>query len=222
MDEYKIIYCDFDGTITKDDYVNKFLTCFADPKWLDVENQWIAGEIGSRECMQKQVALIKEMSQEELNQFISSIEIDEGFVQFYHYVKSIGFELVVLSDGFDLFIREVLKRYNLIDIKYYSNTLLYKNKKFSIEFQNSNHACKSGSGTCKCSKVREKNFYYIGDGLSDVCVAQKATILFAKDKLQKYCNRNKINYVNFETFNDVLDYFTKKGELNAQFDYVNI
>lgn len=222
MDDYNIIYCDFDGTITKDDYVNKFLSLFADSKWLDIECQWLEGEIGSRECMQKQVELIKELPPHELNAFIDSIKIDEYFVEFYNYAKKNGYKLVILSDGFDLFISEVLKKHNLTDINYYSNTLIYKNNKFSLEFKNSNAKCSTGSGVCKCSKTLEKNFYYIGDGLSDACVAKKATTLFAKDKLQKFCDGNRINYINFKTFNDILNYFTKKGELNAQFDYVNI
>lgn len=222
MDESNIIYCDFDGTITKDDYVNKFLTLFADSKWLEIEEQWLEGKIGSRECMQKQVALIREMPIEELTQFVQSIKIDEEFINFYNHIKSIDMELIILSDGFDLFIREVLKKHNLTDIKYYSNSLIYKNNRFSLEFHNSNPICKSGSGTCKCLKAIEKNFCYIGDGMSDVCVAKKAKLLFAKDKLQKFCDRNRINYVNFKTFNDILDYFVKEGELNAQFDYVNI
>jgi len=43
------ISCDFDGTITCADTVDAILEHFAMPAWLDVEAEWKAGKIGSRE-----------------------------------------------------------------------------------------------------------------------------------------------------------------------------
>ena len=37
------IFCDFDGTITKEDTLNKFLRVYADKKWLELEEEWISG-----------------------------------------------------------------------------------------------------------------------------------------------------------------------------------
>ena len=44
---------------------------------------------------------------------------------------------------------------------------------------------------------------YIGDGVSDFCVANKADILYAKSKLSDYCKNKGINYIPYETFKDV-------------------
>ena len=221
MNNQNIIYCDFDGTITKEDSVNKFLSLFADEKWLEVEDRWMNGEIGSKECLQEQVNLIPELPENILKNYINSIEIDDYFVSFYNFLKKNGYELVILSDGFDLFIKETLERYNLNEIKYFANTLTVKNNKLMIDFNNGNPNCKNTSGTCKCSKIEIENFYYIGDGLSDACVARKAAKLFAKKNLKKYCDEQKIDYINFETFEEILGYFARKGELNAKLNYIN-
>jgi 2,3-diketo-5-methylthio-1-phosphopentane phosphatase len=222
MDDCNIVYCDFDGTITKNDCVNKFLSQYADNKWLDIEYQWLEGKIGSKECIKKQMGLIKNISHNELKDFIYSIEIDEYFLDFYNYLNEQNKKLVILSDGFDLFIKETLNIYNISDIKYYANKLLYKNNKFSLLFENSDKNCRTKAGMCKCSKILEEKFIYIGDGLSDSCVADKASLLFAKNKLQRFCDENNINYISFKTFNDILNYFREKGELNAKHNYINI
>lgn len=210
MENKRIIYCDFDGTVTKEDSVNKFLTLFADEKWLEVEEQWVQGEIGSKECLAKQVELVPVLSNEELMGYVNSIEIDDYFVEFYNFLKESGVELVILSDGFDFFIEKTLEKHNLQEIKYFANTLIIKNNKLSLEFNYNNPNCKNGSGTCKCSRTEIENFCYIGDGLSDACIAKSAGRLFAKKNLKNYCDKEKIEYINFETFKDILNHFSEK------------
>lgn len=214
MDNLTTIYCDFDGTISKEDSVNKFLSLFADEKWLEVEELWKEQKISSKECLAKQVALLPKMDKKTFDDYVNSIEIDDYFVEFYNYLKTKNIELVILSDGFDLFIKETLKRNGLSEIKYYTNSLSFKNNEFKVEFNNHNSACKVQSGACKCSKVKEKDFYYIGDGFSDVCIAKKSSTLFAKKNLKKYCEENNMKYIPFDTFKDILNYISK-GEVNA-------
>lgn len=216
-----IVYSDFDGTVTKEDSVNKFLSLFADKEWLDVEEEWVRGEIGSRDCLLRQVNLIPELSMQDLADYIDSIEIDESFIDFYKYVQSKDSELVIVSDGFDLFIKETLRKYNLKGIRYYANTLVFKDNRLSLEFHHGNPYCKNSSGVCKCSKTGIKDFCYIGDGHSDICISKKAGTLFAKKNLKKYCDETKIDYFDYETFEDVLGCFMQKGEVNAKLNYIN-
>jgi hypothetical protein len=52
------ILCDFDGTISVEDITDALLVRFAKPGWEDIEQAWKRGEIGSRECMARQIALL--------------------------------------------------------------------------------------------------------------------------------------------------------------------
>ncbi len=202
------IYCDFDGTITKEDSVNKFFEIYAPEKWLESEKLWIEGKISSRENAIIQVGLLKNVSQQQLDDYINSIEIDDYFLDFVDYVKSNNIKLTILSDGFDLFIKKVLERYNL-DIPYYANKLIYKNGNFSIEFPYYNENCDKKAGMCKCQKVKEDKFCYIGDGTSDLCIASKADFLFASKNLSKYCKENNINHSHFTSFRNIIDILKK-------------
>lgn len=201
------IYCDFDGTITKKDSVNEFFELYA-PNWMDSENLWIEGKISSRENAIIQVGLLKNISQRQLDDYINSIEIDDYFLDFVDYVNFKNIKLTILSDGFDLFIKRVLERYNL-NIPYYANKFIYNDGKFSIEFPYYNENCSKKSGMCKCQKVKENKFCYIGDGTSDLCIASKAEFLFATKKLHKYCEENKIKHINFKSFCDILNLLNK-------------
>ncbi|UKI42516.1 MAG: hypothetical protein L6V95_06285 [Candidatus Melainabacteria bacterium] len=60
------IFCDFDGTITKEDTIGAFLNRFADNRWLEIEKQWKDGEIGSRDCMKQQLELVRTLSQKRI------------------------------------------------------------------------------------------------------------------------------------------------------------
>ena len=203
MKKFDAIYCDFDGTITKRDSVNEFFELYA-PNWMDSEKLWIEGKISSRENAIIQVGLLKNVSQKQLDDYINSIEIDDYFLDFVDFVKSKNIKLTILSDGFDLFIKKVLERYNL-NIPYYANKLIYKNGEFSIEFPYYNENCYKKAGMCKCNKVKENNFCYIGDGTSDLCIAGKADVLFASKNLHKYCEKNLIKHHSFDTFSSIID-----------------
>jgi len=209
MKKFDAIYCDFDGTITKKDSVNSFFEKYASEKWIEFEKLWIEGKISSRENAILQVNLLNNISQKQLDDYINSIEIDDYFLDFVEYVNLKNIKLTILSDGFDLFIHSVLERYNL-NIPYYANRLIYKNGKFTIEFPYYNDKCDKKAGMCKCKKVIDSEFCYIGDGTSDLCIASKADFLFASKSLHKYCKENKIKHSYFTSFRNIIDVLIKE------------
>ena len=212
MNNFDAIYCDFDGTITKEDSVNSFFEMYAPQNWMDSEKLWIEGKISSRENAVIQVGLLKNVSQKQLDDYINAIEIDDYFLDFVNYVKSKNIKLTILSDGFDLFIKKVLERYNL-DIPYYANKLIYKDGEFSIEFPYYNESCDKKAGMCKCQKVKENSFCYIGDGTSDLCIASRADFLFASKKLHEYCKENNIKHSYFTSFCNIIDVLREGNEI---------
>ena len=210
MRNINAIYCDFDGTITKNDTVNTFFEKFASPKWLDYEKLWIEGKITSQENAIKQVELLTGVTQKQIDEYIDTVKIDDYFLEFLDYIKSENIKFTVVSDGFDLFIEKTFEKYNIKNINYYANHIIYENKTFRIEFPFYNKRCDIGAGMCKCEKVKEKEFCYIGDGTSDLCIAKKANLLFATKNLQKYCEKNLINYYPFKDFRNIIEMLKDK------------
>jgi hypothetical protein len=92
------VFVDFDGTIAPCDATDMLFEQFADPSWRDVEEEWQAGQIGSRECMTRQVSLLRATPQE-LVAAASRVGVDRGFSTFVRECARNGFGMTVVSDG---------------------------------------------------------------------------------------------------------------------------
>ena len=68
---------------------------------------WQGGRISSRECMQRQVELLR-ATPEELDDAIAEVRIDPAFPEFLKFCWSRGISAMVVSDGFDRVVHAVL------------------------------------------------------------------------------------------------------------------
>ena len=204
-----ILVSDFDGTITKTDTLSKFLEDYADPKWLDIENDWRDGKFGSQECLIKQFALVPNLTPELIDKFLDSMEIDEGFIPFCQKANENNIPVVVLSDGLDYFINKIFEKNGIDFVNVITNHAYFDDRgRFRIEFPNDSKHCTNDAGTCKCKvvknlKKRYKKVLYVGDGASDFCVSKEPDIVFAKAGLEEYCKNNGINHIKYSTYKDI-------------------
>ena len=196
------ILCDFDGTVSKVDVTDSVLEQFALDGWEDIEADWKAGRIGSRECMARQVDLIR-ASQAELDRHLDQIEIDPAFPDFVALCHQLGVPLTVVSDGLDYSIRRILGRHGLGHLPIIANRLdVLANDRYHLSFPYANEACAKASGTCKCKVAEQQKSMtlLIGDGSSDMCAAGSVDLVFAKDSLLTYCRERRLPVVAIEDF----------------------
>ncbi len=214
-----MIFCDFDGTITTEDTVDKLLQIYADDGWQAIEKLWQEEKIGSRECLQRQIECINNLSQDQLKAFISKIEIDPYFINFFKTIRNLDIEFYILSDGFKLLINRILEQNGLYNIPVFSSDMSLKNNKLITKFPYYSDTCCVQAGMCKCnvlnSLLNGKKSIYIGDGKSDACAARYADVLFAKNRLINYCKSNNISHIPFNSFKDVKEMIFERGIINA-------
>lgn len=205
--------CDFDGTVTREDVIDRMLEVFADPSWKDIEQSWIRGDIGSRDCLDLQIRLVK-AKESELFALVETIEIDESFVDFTRYCHSKAIEVVILSDGIDLFIHSILGRYGLDHLRVYANRLRKVAEGFEMTFPYFRKECQSQSGLCKCeimeklSRPMHRNIL-VGDGRSDFCLADKVDLTFAKSSLLTFCRTKTLAHKSFNDFKEVAEWLSE-------------
>jgi 2-hydroxy-3-keto-5-methylthiopentenyl-1-phosphate phosphatase len=198
------VLLDFDGTISKIDTTDLLLERFAAPAWRDIEDDWKAGRIGSRECMVRQIDLVR-ATPAEMDAFIATVEIDPGFHSFVRSYRQLGHALVVVSDGLDRTIRTVLDRAD-IDIPYFANHLQWRGgDRWKLTFPHAKDTCSTLAGNCKCAfaegQPRALNIL-IGDGRSDFCLADRADLVLAKGSLLERCREADLPHYGFETFEE--------------------
>jgi 2-hydroxy-3-keto-5-methylthiopentenyl-1-phosphate phosphatase len=188
------ILLDFDGTIAIEDTSDLLLERFALPGWREIEEEWEAQRIGSRECMARQVDLVH-ASENELERFIAGVHIDPGFVPFVEACSAAQFDVIIVSDGLDRIVHGVVARTG-VSLPIRANRLEHLGgERWRLGFPHANANCSSASGNCKCahtaSALRGPRIV-VGDGRSDFCAASGADYVFAKGRLQTHCEENGI------------------------------
>jgi 2-hydroxy-3-keto-5-methylthiopentenyl-1-phosphate phosphatase len=203
-----LVLCDFDGTICTVDMGNEILNRFTDEGWDEIDRAYCAGEIGSRDAYSRVAPLFKGTRAQMLEYVSASEKLDPHFPKFYTYCREKQIEVKIVSDGLDFYIDAILRKYNLQDIEYFSNVLVFRNgNALSISFPRMNIQCEK-CGTCKTGVLKEyrgsyDRVIYVGNGYSDVCPAKDADIVFAKDVLYEQCRQNGTACVCYKNFNDI-------------------
>jgi len=196
------VFVDFDGTISLEDTTDVVLERFADPSWQKVEAEWLAGRIGSRECMRRQVELIR-ATPEELDALCDDIPLDPQFPDLVALCRDHAIPVTVVSDGLDRTIGRMLARLGT-DVPLLANRLIYRgDRRWSLEFPYSSDACLSGAGNCKCLALEagaDTLRILIGDGRSDFCAAEDADLVLAKAALAEHCQATGAPFIVFGNF----------------------
>lgn len=205
-----MVFLDFDGTITIRDATDAILEAFADPAWLEIEDAWLAGQIGSRECLAAQMALVT-ATREQIDRLLRTIDLDAGLVTLLDACAGQGVPVHILSDGFDYCIDRILRGRPVPDLarrlrgsQIVASRLRPDGLRWQATFPHPPEACPHGCATCKPAAMTRLNpggalTIFVGDGLSDRYAATSADVVFAKHQLAAYCEQAAIPYARFDT-----------------------
>ena len=206
-----VFLTDFDGTVSQDILLTIFKK-FAAPEWEDAVARYRAGEIGSRKLYEAVIPTIRVTQQEWYRFLYYHCFIDPSFAKLAALCRQTDTPLAIVSDGLDLYIREILKNANLSDVPVYSNRAVFGgDDRLTIAFPPLPSQCPCGAcANCKravCWQYKEnypdRLLVYAGDGLSDTKVLGDVDIIFAKDKLAEHCEENDISFTPFRNFTDI-------------------
>lgn len=208
--------CDFDGTISPMDIGAEFVRRFTtrDPSESDVlVERWRAGELGYRELAVAECAALS-VTREQAMLFARGFALDPHFPAFAAAAARRGEPVVVVSEGFDFYVRDRLERLGLGALPWSANRALFEAGRMRLEFPEPGDGCVS-CGNCKASHVRRHQelgyeVVLVGDGLSDRCGARAADHVLARGELLAWCRHEGIPAVAFESFADV-EVFSRHG-----------
>jgi 2,3-diketo-5-methylthio-1-phosphopentane phosphatase len=209
------VFFDFDNTITSYDVLDEIIKRFAvDSEWEVFEKAWAEGKIGSRECLKGQLKCLR-ATKDEMIRYVSEIKIDPYFNNIFKLLVVAGIEPVVTSDSFTFVINQILRCNGIKGIKVYANQLRFSDKNLIPVFPLSNPLCNK-CAHCKKNRLldsrsRSRLLVYIGDGRSDICPAQAADLVFAKDSLIRYCADINKACVEFKDLSDVYNHLKRQN-----------
>jgi 2-hydroxy-3-keto-5-methylthiopentenyl-1-phosphate phosphatase len=201
-----LVLVDFDGTVTQNDVGALLFHTFAREQHKKAVSLWLEGRISSRECLER-LCRSAQATEPDVKEFALSQKIDESFSGFVDLCKCRDFGLAILSDGLDYYIRLILKKFGLERLTFFSNVLRFREGKLAPEFPYFDRGC-GKCGNCKRFHLKnlrgeDQKVVYIGDGLSDRCAVTEANLVFAKNDLSTFCEKEGIRHYQFRDFKDV-------------------
>jgi 2-hydroxy-3-keto-5-methylthiopentenyl-1-phosphate phosphatase len=209
MVEVGAVLVDFDGTASSSDVAELLLRTFADPSWSEYDDAVDRGEIGLREAIQIQDAMLVATRDELIAYAVEHCPLDPTFAPFVDWLSATGVEVALVSDGFAFYIRPILEAAGLEHLRVISNEQVWTpdGRPAGMRFANGHPVC-VGCGTCKMNAVlayRERvgPVAFVGDGQSDRYGALYADVTFAKGELVDHCVRDGVPFVGWRDFHDV-------------------
>jgi 2-hydroxy-3-keto-5-methylthiopentenyl-1-phosphate phosphatase len=202
------VFVDFDGTISLLDTGVHLLERLADPAWREVERRYDAGEIGSRECMELEWALLPR-DRRIVEETVRDIPNDACTARLFDGLRRSGAEVTIVSDGFGVSVHDLGAE---LGVPVLANRVDWE--RWRIVFNDTPPDCPCGAcGTCKRQPVlsarrRGRTPVVIGDGTSDRYAALEADVVLAKTDLATWCATHGVAHVPYEGFAEVIAFLS--------------
>jgi len=200
----RAVVSDFDGTITEEDVAELLLHEFTGDAWLAIERQH--ARIGTRETLRRQFDLVRTTRERLVAAAGRLARLDPTFPAFLAFCRQRGILLEIVSEGFDTYLDHLLRMWNL-DVPFRTNAATFHGHRIELSHPHADPTC-TLCGTCKMKRVLELRasgyeVAYVGNGISDICPALEADLVFAKADLERLCREHERAYVPYRDFSDV-------------------
>jgi 2-hydroxy-3-keto-5-methylthiopentenyl-1-phosphate phosphatase len=151
-----------------------------------------------------------EFSEEQLDAFLQTIEIDPGGRDLVAWCAAHDVPFRVLSDGFDRNL-DRLQELHGVRFAYDANRLWYDDGRWRLAPGSPDPTCGCGTGVCKRAHIGalraahpDAITVHVGNGrVSDLCAAEAAHVVFAKDSLAEELRARGVAFESFRDLNDV-------------------
>jgi 2,3-diketo-5-methylthio-1-phosphopentane phosphatase len=198
---------DFDNTITFGDVLDLVIERYSvTGRWRQWETDWQNHHISTHECLGRQIDDLR-VTLDELIRFTDDIRIDDAFGPLLFWAAANDIETSIASDNFDVVIKAMLRRRGLPSVPIYANHLTFADDRPHASFPFRDPSC-ARCANCKAQHLRRiagRTSVFVGDGLSDICPAKVADVVFAKDSLAGYLDSIGRPHRAFRSLADVLE-----------------
>ncbi len=222
-----IAFCDFDGTVTVNDNTDDILSSYSQSDWQGIGVRYDRGEI-SHFQMNRQFTKSLLVSKFNLTNFVKvNLKLRKGFGEFVQKCQKNNTKLVVVSSGWDIYIKNILKDFeiNVITSASDLNKVGLKSKRIlvicnQLKYNDPDrwnlingwegYSCKVSS-PCKGKilryfKDRFTNSIAIGNSSTDFCMVELADRVFSTGGLTDLCEKRGYNSIKFDDFRQVVEH----------------
>ena len=191
------IVVDWDGTVTEVDGLHLVLLEFGDTGIYDRAEARLGRDLTLHEVIALEFASVQAPLEDVVHWVRENVRVRKGFAEFARARRPL-----IVSSGFRELIVPVLEREGVeLDVR--ANEVDPRSDGWRALFRET-ELCPVCGEPCKRADVAGLDgFVYIGDGISDRCVALAAGRVFARDGLADYLTARGVLFERFDDFYDV-------------------
>ncbi|WP_206458231.1 HAD-IB family phosphatase [Anaerovorax sp. IOR16] len=201
----KIIFVDFDGTITMEDTLDGAMRLFVSKEEYEEKlNELIHGKITLSEALHMVFDHTPSNRFHEIMEYVETIEIRDGFSEFLDEMNSVGIPVVIISGGLRQLLEAKIGKYkdHFLGVHYVDLDLSGEKMKLVSQYDD-------GKELLKKTEIMEQYDYEsaicIGDSYTDINMAGASDVVFARDILADYLKKEGRCYIPWNNFYDVCE-----------------
>ena len=204
MTHRRIVFCDFDGTITTEETFVEMLKRFSPEPYETVAQQVLDGRLSLREGVCRMVEAIPTERFPDMQAYISAQVPRAGFSEFLDFLSRLKIPFVVVSGGILNQVRTFLSPLADRIAGMHGAELSLDDARLKL------YSPYDGPRelVCKDKVLAEYEFdesMVIGDGITDIGMAEIADIVFARDHLANYLETSGVAFFHWNDFFDIAE-----------------
>lgn len=207
----RIVFCDFDGTITINDNIIAIIKHFNPEGWERIAERTIATELTIQDGVGQLFRLLPSSLREEVVSYgVNNVRIRDGFAEFLSYCKEEDIEFYVTSGGIDFFVYPTLEPFDIPRDHIYCNSSDFSGERIEILWPHPcDEHCHNHCGMCKTTIMRrfpedQYERIIIGDSVTDFEGAKLADRVYSRSHLTAKCRELGLAHTEFDTFHDII------------------
>ncbi|HEY31741.1 MAG TPA: MtnX-like HAD-IB family phosphatase [Dehalococcoidia bacterium] len=205
-----LVQCDFDGTVTIGDVSFMLLDAFASGDWRQWERKYAAGEISVGRFNTEVFSMVTADRQTMLDYIKGRVVIRSGFSEFVALCHRRDSRLVIISNGLEFYIKQVLEDIGMSDLEVHAADTHFCLDGLRVEYIGPDNTTTDIGLKGVFTRLFMSDNYrviYIGDGRSDFEPARHCHTIFAATdggSLLSLCRRENVECKPYTTFHDII------------------
>jgi 2-hydroxy-3-keto-5-methylthiopentenyl-1-phosphate phosphatase len=202
-----VVQCDFDGTVTEEDVSFAMLDAFAPADWRRLLKDYQEGRVTVGRFNAEAFGMVKAGRRKLLEVARKSVKLRSGFPELVACCRRRRFRLVIVSNGLDFYIKEILATIGLRDIEVFAARTRFHNERIAVKYIGPDGRTLDNAFKEAYVDLFLREGYrviYVGNGDSDFRPARKCHYVFATGNLLAHCQRTKADCIPFSDFHDVV------------------
>ena len=218
MKPSRVVFCDFDGTITTQDTFVSMLEKFAPEVAQKLLPAIFKREISLKEGVHQTLGTISAVVYPEIIEYIARQPIRSGLLELLEFLNRLEVPFIVVSGGLTDMVNAVLKRQQLLE----GVTAIYAGEVDTTgELIRAYSTIESEDELVAKARVLAKypaqEKIAIGDSVTDINMSLAADLVFARDRLMQYLDAENKPYVRWDNFYDVQNYLFDRWQIDEQY-----